>query len=249
MIHNFVFLLRFKPHPTFIMPTRRWGFRQVEKNASGAMIFFNKKFIRGDAKKCLDMRSTVKRPPLASTVIASSPPNRCQSYGNVEVGAAQNAGGVMASHLLLNNRQGIYNSNASMWSEGRFVFNTTVGGGANLGYSPQPNRHYNAFESMLINQSQRLSYNIMMGSADTNTNKVSHASSAAEAAAALHANQDYNITLSQPNSVVSMRGNQEVIMASLIMDEYPSLDARQALQVAKGCLNGTSTSITRRSPW
>lgn len=230
--------------PHFQHATHRWGFRQVEKNASGVMVFSHKNFIRGDPKKCRDMRSIVKRPPLSSTTSTSSP----FDARKVQVGAAPNAGGIMADHLLMSNRQAFFHSiNPSMMSDGRFVFKAT-GEGANLGYSPQPNHHYNGFESMLINPSQRLGYN-RMGSAATNTIKALYASSTAETAAALQTNQDYSATLNQPNSVVCTSADQEVIMASLIMDEHPTLDAWQALQLAKRRLNGTSAGMMRLSPW
>ncbi len=209
------------------------------------MVFSHKKFNRGEPKKCRDMRSIVKRPPPASTVFTSSP---FDAAGKVEVGAAPNAGGVMADHLLLSNRLGMYHNNPSMRSDGRFVFNTT-GEGANLGYSSEPNHHYNGFESTLMDQSQMLGYIMMESAAAPHTSKVFYASSAAEAAASLQANQDYNMTLRQPNPVLSKSADQEVIMASLIMDEHPTLDAWQALQLAKRRLNGTSASFTRLSPW
>ena len=67
------------------------------------------------------MRSIVKRPPLASTAFTSS-----LDAGKVEVGAAPNAGGVMAIHLL--NHQGIYHSNR-IRSDGSFFFNAVTGEG------------------------------------------------------------------------------------------------------------------------
>lgn len=77
----------------------RWGFRQVEKDDSGMMIFFHEKFTRGDTNKCLAMRSIVKKPAAATIMSLSDPSNRNQP------GKAPNAGDVMVSHLLQSNHQ------------------------------------------------------------------------------------------------------------------------------------------------
>lgn len=45
---------------SFVRKLYRWGFRQVEKNLHGGMIFMHVHFIRGERKRCLMMRSTVK---------------------------------------------------------------------------------------------------------------------------------------------------------------------------------------------
>ena len=62
----------------------------------------HKHFTRGDKKKCLQMRSIVKKPSAVSIMgISNHQPN---------------AGDVMASHLLQSNRQALYYSDARMLS-------------------------------------------------------------------------------------------------------------------------------------
>jgi hypothetical protein len=47
----------------------RWGFRQVDKNVTGVMVFMHPSFSRGDKRRCLMMRSVVNK----SNAAASSP--------------------------------------------------------------------------------------------------------------------------------------------------------------------------------
>jgi len=46
---------------SFVRKLYRWGFRQVEKDTPGIMIFMHTNFIRGDKQRCLRMRSIVKK--------------------------------------------------------------------------------------------------------------------------------------------------------------------------------------------
>eukprot|EP00581_Thalassiosira_minuscula_P014220 CAMPEP_0183725270 /NCGR_PEP_ID=MMETSP0737-20130205/19947_1 /TAXON_ID=385413 /ORGANISM="Thalassiosira miniscula, Strain CCMP1093" /LENGTH=468 /DNA_ID=CAMNT_0025956183 /DNA_START=204 /DNA_END=1610 /DNA_ORIENTATION=+ len=48
---------------SFVRKLYRWGFRQLEKDARGILIFTHSNFIRGDKQRCLKMRSVVKKPP------------------------------------------------------------------------------------------------------------------------------------------------------------------------------------------
>jgi len=47
---------------SFVRKLYRWGFRQVEKELHGIMIFMHPYFFRGDKRRCLKMRSIVKKP-------------------------------------------------------------------------------------------------------------------------------------------------------------------------------------------
>lgn len=47
---------------SFVRKLYRWGFHQVEKSQTRAMVFMHAHFARGDKKRCLMMRSIVKKP-------------------------------------------------------------------------------------------------------------------------------------------------------------------------------------------
>lgn len=47
---------------SFVRKLYRWGFRQLEKDSRGILIFSHSNFVRGDKKRCLKMRSVVKKP-------------------------------------------------------------------------------------------------------------------------------------------------------------------------------------------
>jgi len=47
---------------SFVRKLYRWGFRQLEKDSRGILIFSHSNFVRGDKKRCLKMRSIVKKP-------------------------------------------------------------------------------------------------------------------------------------------------------------------------------------------
>lgn len=61
---------RFTSHFVFFsFHIHRWGFRQIEKNVSGIMIFTHQKFHRGDKQRCLMMRSIVRKSDTASNMV------------------------------------------------------------------------------------------------------------------------------------------------------------------------------------
>ncbi len=147
------------------------------------MKFFHKKFTRGDTKKCLVMRSTVKTPTAVSIMSLSNHFNRNQ------LGTAPNAGDVMASHLLRSNREATYtsyssdaNANANMLSGmgmgmgmgygGPTFIMPALGGGASPGGLPvtyaglgmqmqSPQTHTNYLSSRLYLMHQSPVHNIM----------------------------------------------------------------------------------------
>ena len=95
---------------------------------------------------------------------------------------------------------------------------------------------------------------IMPGQAN-NRSVVAQRSSGA-AAAVPHANQGYSaaVTVSQPSAGISNIGGLppdsagEVNLALLIMNEDPTIDAWQALQLAKMFLDGNSSTSYQRRP-
>jgi hypothetical protein len=232
----------------------RWGFRQVEKDfSSGTMIFMHKHFTRGDKKKCLAMRSTVnvKKPSAASMVAMNASSNRWLGYR--DVGAVPHAGDVMAESLFQSNSQAIYGSDASVLSNVGYegaIYNM-LGGRANPGLS---------MSYGLGMQMQMPQYNNLHNGLDWvipgNNRFVEAQRSPGAAAAVLHSIQGYGaaVTVRQPNAGISDIGGlppdaaEEVNLASLIMNEDPTIDAWQALQLAKMRLNGTcNTSYQRRA--
>jgi hypothetical protein len=222
------------------------------------MIFFHANFSRGDKKKCLTMRSIVKKPSAVTIMgLSNSSSNRSQSYGRV--GAFPNAGDIMAEHLLQSNRQAMYHSDSSMtlsgMGYGESAFNMQIGTNPGLPMTyglvmqkqmPQSNSLNSGLDFMNL----RPRYHMMGLAMNSNEVQGSPASSAT-----FHANQDYNAAVSQPSAAMNMSSTlppsakEEIIMASRILKEHPTLDNWQALQLAKRRLNGTSASITRQSLW
>lgn len=216
------------------------------------MIFMHKHFTRGDKKKCLAMRSTVnvKKPSAASMVAMNASSNRWLGYR--DVGAVPHAGDVMAESLFQSNSQAIYGSDASVLSNVGYegaIYNM-LGGRANPGLS---------MSYGLGMQMQMPQYNNLHNGLDWvipgNNRFVEAQRSPGAAAAVLHSIQGYGaaVTVRQPNAGISDIGGlppdaaEEVNLASLIMNEDPTIDAWQALQLAKMRLNGTcNTSYQRR---
>lgn len=219
----------------------------MEKDfSSGVMIFMHKHFVRGDKKKCLAMRSivNVKKPSAAASIVTM---NRGQGYR--DVGTIPTAGDVMVDHLLQSNRQRIHSGDASMFSNVGYggAANNMLGGRANPGLS----MNYGIGMQMQMPQSNYLLPNridqIMSSLANNRREVAQRSSAAATVAAVLHANQGYSAPVSRSSAGSSNIGGlsphavEEVNLASLIMTEDPTLDAWEALQLAKMCL---STSIT-----
>jgi hypothetical protein len=217
------------------------------------MIFMHKHFLRGDKKKCLAMRSTVnvKKPSAASIVGLHASSNRWLGYR--DVGAVPNAGDGMAERLLQSNRQAGYGGDASMLSNVGY-------GGATYNMLGGRAMNYPGMQTQMM-QMQMPQYNnlhngldwIMPGQAN---NRGVVARSSGAAAAIPHANQGYSaaVTVSQPSAGIRNIGGMppdaagEVNLASLIMNEDPTIDAWQALQLAKMRLHGNSSTSYQRRP-
>jgi hypothetical protein len=231
------------PHSTIYDGCPRWGFRQVEKDfSSGVMIFMHKHFTRGDKKKCLTMHSIVnaKKPPASSIVAMNVSSNRRRD--NIRV---PNAGDT-ANHLLQNNRHAIYGGDNSFLSySGQGGTYNMLDGRVNPGLSMT----YGLSMQMYMPHSNYLN-NVsnwtIPGLANNRSQVAQRPSLTATVAAALHANQGYStaVPVSQPSAGISNIGRpaEEVNLAALIMNEDPTIDAWQALQLAKRRLNGTLTS-------
>jgi hypothetical protein len=168
-------------------------------------------FHRGDKQKCLAMRSIVKK-PLASASAAfiksrgGSSSNIRQGYGEVGTTGFNILG--EANHLGLQ-----MNSSLGMQMQ-----------------MPQSN-FVNSGGLDLMQRRQRYI-----------THMLTHPASlavAAAAAAALHANQDYSAVIqpcagsSNIGSLLPESSFEEVKLASIIMKQNPTLNAWQALQMAK----------------
>lgn len=242
MAFRFILLL------THLIPRRhcRWGFRQVEKDNLDVMIFFHSKFSRGDKKKCLAMRSIVKKPSTVSIMgISHPPPNIRQAYGGV--GAFPNAGDTMFKHLLQSNQLAMYHSDSSMLSGvgyGRFAFNMERG--ANPGVSttaPGLVMQRQMLQSDALNSGSELMHQKprcnMMSLAFNNIAVQGYTAMAAD----FNAAAGQSSAVMSMNSILSPSAKEEIMMASLILKEHPALDNWQALQLAKRRLNGTSAII------
>ena len=211
---------------------RRWGFRQVEKDfSSNMMIFMHKHFTRGDKKKCLAMRSivNVKKPQASSIVTMNISSKRRQEYGD---SSRLSYGGDVANYLPQHGNSQIYGGHDSILRSSlghggtHNMLNGTVNPGL-IGLSMQPTHMPRSY--YLSNAG--LNWTAQWPSA----------------VGPLQANQDYTAsgtTVSQPIAAGlsnSGRSAEEVKLAALIMKEDPTIDAWQALQLAKRHLNGTTT--------
>mmetsp|Transcript_18495 Transcript_18495/g.38882 ORF Transcript_18495/g.38882 Transcript_18495/m.38882 type:complete len:375 (-) Transcript_18495:124-1248(-) len=78
---------------SFVRKLYRWGFRQVEKDRQGIMVFMHINFIRGDKQRCLKMRSIVKK--------QHAQPQPFAAYGRLQP-FGLNQFGMMGSNLLGN---------------------------------------------------------------------------------------------------------------------------------------------------
>ena len=225
------------------------------------MIFMHTHFIRGDKKKCLAIRSIVKKPPAsasaASTRGKSVPSVRLQRYGDAAPsGVVPAPGEVIANELLRSNHQAMYGHGASMLSSLGSAYNML--GAANLGglptmnhglgtLLPQPNFFNSGFDLM---QPQR--YLMGLDNTSSGLGQGQGSSAAAAAAAALHINHSYSgVSGSQQMSAAGISSSinslppdsiEEVNLASKIMNDNPTVDAWQALQMAKRRLNETRSS-------
>eukprot|EP00984_Skeletonema_dohrnii_P031912 scaffold25055_cov104-Skeletonema_dohrnii-CCMP3373.AAC.2 len=233
----------FPPHcnTSTIYDANRWGFRQVEKDfSSGVMIFMHKHFTRGDKKKCLTMHSIVnaKKPPSSSIVAMNVSSNRRRDISRVP-----NAGDT-ANHLLQNNRHAIYGGDNS------FLSNSGQGGTYNMLHgrvNPGLPMTYGLSMQMHMPHSNYLNNvsNWTIPGLANNRSQVTQRPSLTATVAALHTNQGYSTAapVSHPSAGISNIGrpSEEVNLAALIMNDDPTIDAWQALQLAKRRLNGTST--------
>lgn len=64
----------------FVVAHQRWGFRQVEKTTP-SMVFMHTHFVRGDKKRCLMMRSIVKKPSTRQQQQGMQASAMMQQYG------------------------------------------------------------------------------------------------------------------------------------------------------------------------
>jgi len=228
---------------SFVRKLYRWGFRQVEKDfSSGVMTFMHKHFTRGDKKKCLTMHSIVnaKKPPASSIVAMNVSSNRRRD--NIRV---PNAGDT-ANHLLQNNRHAIYGGDNSFLSySGQGGTYNMLDGRVNPGLSMT---HGLSMQMHMphSNYLNNVSNWTIPGLANNRSQVAQRPSVTAAVAAAFHSNQDHSaaVTVSQPSAGISNIGRpaEEVNLAALIMNEDPTIDAWQALQLAKRRLNGALTS-------
>ncbi len=217
------------------------------------MIFKHKHFTRGDKKKCLAMRSTVKmKNPPARSVVApnASSSNRQQEYRDYRLPNPNpnlNAGDVVSNHVLQSNHH-TYGGDHSIL--GNLVHGgsyNTLHGTANPGLSMD----YRLSMQMQLPHSNYLNNGLnwtVPGLGYNRSDEVTHRPSVtASMAASFHANLGYNTTLTACQSIASIR-NMEVNLAALIMNEDPTIDSWTALQLAKRRLNGESATGDLRRP-
>jgi hypothetical protein len=226
---------------SFVRKLYRWGFRQVEKDfSSNMMIFMHKHFTRGDKRKCLAMRSivNVKKPQASSIVTLNVSSKRRQDYRD---SSRLTYGGDVANYLPQHGNSQIYGGHDS-------ILRSSLGNGGT----------HNMLNGA-INPGLPISYGLL-STQQTHMPRSNYLSNGLDwtvqwpsAVGSLQANQDYSAsgpTVSQPIAAgLSNSGrSEEVNLAALIMMEDPTIDAWQALQLAKRHLNGTSTISNMMRP-
>ena len=203
------------------------------------MIFMHKHFTRGDKRKCLAMRSivNVKKPQASSIVPMNIASKRRQDYRDSS-SSRLSYGGDVANYLSQLGNSQLYGGHDS-------IFRSSLGHGGGT---------HNMLNGA-INSGLPMSYGLL----STQQMQMPHSNYLSNAAGlnfpvqwpstvgSLQPNQDYTTsgtTGTQPVSVGlsnSGRSAEEVKLAAFIMKEDPTIDAWQALQLAKRHLNGTDT--------
>ena len=206
------------------------------------MIFMHTDFSRGDKKKCLAMRSVVKKSSAALIMGVGDSSNRRRGHG-VVVGAIPNAGDVAAHQLDRSNRQAYGgNGNASMMSGTTTTLNMLGGANPGLQMNCSPRFHMQMPPSNSVDRGLDLMQQRQRYITNISSELAQRATASAAARAVCRTNQDDSAVI-QPCAGISSYNNiissllpesvEEVHLASIIMKEIPALDAWQALQMAK----------------
>ena len=206
------------------------------------MIFMHKHFTRGDKRKCLAMRSivNVKKPQASSIVPMNISSKRRQEYRD---NSRLSYGGDVANYLPQHGDSQIYGGHDS-------ILRSSLGhGGTHNMLNGAINPGLPTSYGLSMQQATHLPHSHYLGNVGLNWN-VQWPSTIGS----LQANQDYTAsgtTGSQPIAAglsYSGRSAEEVKLAALIMKEDPTIDAWQALQLAKRHLNGTTTISNMMRP-
>ena len=200
------------------------------------MIFMHKHFTRGDKKKCLAMRSivNVKKPQASSIVTMNISSKRRQA--DYRDNSRLSFRGEVANYLPQHGNSQIYGGHDS-------IIRSSLGhGGTHNMLNGAINPGLPMSYGLSMQQTPYLPRSNYLGNVGLNWT-----AQWPSAVGSLQANQDYSAlgtTVSQPIAAGlsnSGRSAEEVKLAALIMKEDPTIDAWQALQLAKRHLNGTST--------
>lgn len=222
------------------------------------MIFMHPNFIRGDKERCLAMRSKVKKPsaPAAASITGTnSASNKRQKYGE-HFSSINDPVGVIPHELLwIRNLSAMYGGGLG-YGGSPYDYNS-LGAANHPGFLPamdygvgslmwQPN----PYSSGVLMQ-PRQGYNMIGSINNSNSSILGQGPFAAAAIATANANQDCNDASTQQQSTTGdisnscrlpPNNNEEVELASIIMSTNPTLDARQALHMAKNILSSSSTA-------
>ena len=196
----------------------------------------HKHFTRGDKRKCLAMRSivNVKKPQASSIVTMNVSSKRRQEYRDSSR-LSYAYGEDVANYLPQHGNSQIYGGHDS-------IFRSSLGNGGT----------HNMLNGT-VNPGLPMSYGLSMQQtpymprSNYLSNGLDWTLQWPSAVGSLQANQDYSASgtiVSQPIAAGlsnSGRSAEEVNLAAFIMKEDPTIDAWQALQLAKRHLNGTDT--------
>ena len=205
------------------------------------MIFMHKHFTRGEKRKCLAMRSivNVKKPQASSIVTMNISSKRRQEYGD---SSRLSYGGDVANYLPQHGNSQIYGGHDSILR-------------SSLGHGGTHNMLNGAINPGLpMNYGLSMQQTPYMPRSNYLGNGLDWTVQWPSTVGSLQANQDYSASgtiVSQPVAAGlsnSGRSAEEVKLAALIMKEDPTIDAWQALQLAKRHLNGTSTMSNMMRP-
>ena len=214
------------------------------------MIFNHKHFSRGDKKKCLAMHSIVnsKKPSAPSTTPINVSSNRVQGFGDINAVVPFRGGVTNHLHRLQSNRQAVYGDDygvSGSTGQETAAYNM-LDGRTHLGL---PMNYHGLGLQMQMHQRNNYLNGLNWAAGAVQQvpvlpNNRNESAQQISLAAALRSNQGYNVATNESRPRASPA--DEVHLASLIMREDQTIDARRALHMAKIHLHGSSSTGNAR---
>eukprot|EP00580_Thalassiosira_gravida_P001443 CAMPEP_0201598712 /NCGR_PEP_ID=MMETSP0492-20130828/432_1 /ASSEMBLY_ACC=CAM_ASM_000837 /TAXON_ID=420259 /ORGANISM="Thalassiosira gravida, Strain GMp14c1" /LENGTH=361 /DNA_ID=CAMNT_0048061165 /DNA_START=66 /DNA_END=1151 /DNA_ORIENTATION=- len=226
---------------SFVRKLYRWGFRQVEKELHGIMIFMHPYFFRGDKRRCLNMRSIVKKPQarafttnLFTDRLPDIDVNVLQAFGSHSTQPNVHFGMKMAARQVYPSLdQGGFNSQIHPGLKQGMDYSSGLGESSTI-FTPNRLPH----DSMGLTSTEMFEAGLQLRKMEQrrerqmqlmdmlNTRKVMHSTSSCSPPV-VSSNQFDNFNNHSFGGV-----SKEVKLASEIMFRYPSMEPSRALELA-----------------